>query len=188
MCLVLQACAQSWTTWRALASARPPVDVPAEPGARPRGAEDWDSAESRRMPLPSWGQDDDSGGERDVVRRRESAAERRQRQRRAPWEDRTTHKSERPPAANHRIRSRRCPFVPRRRPPPDPVRRRFLTCGGSLPRPQPRLQHWASASESCRAAVEKTLRSPCLRRAGPSARPVLDRDGWNGVRSRQPHR
>ena len=44
MCRVLQACAQSWTTWRALTSARPPGAVPDDPGARPRGAEVSDSA------------------------------------------------------------------------------------------------------------------------------------------------
>jgi hypothetical protein len=170
MCLVLQACAQSWTTWRAAASARPPVEVPAEPGARPRGAEGSDSAAGApdAVAWPETGpeQNDDSDGERDVARQagREGAAA-------SPATGlggdsaRETKASARRQRSLRRL-SRRCPAHPRHRPWRRHARPRCLTCGGSLLTAAATASAFGLGQRKFRGAVEKNPQSPCLR-AGP---------------------
>src|ERR1700687_2932954 len=97
------------------------------------------------------GQDDDSGGESDVARHR-IEIERWDRRRQAGWGFRTKHKSERPPGANLRRLSRRCPLHPFR-PSLGLTKPCCPTCDESPLRPPPPLRHWASATENCRGAV-----------------------------------
>src|SRR5258708_19727896 len=120
------------------------------------------------------GLDDDSDGESDVARHR-LEIERWDRRRQAGWGFRTKHKNERVPAAHLRKLSRHWPLHRFRRT-TGPVTTCHPTCEGSPLRPQLRLRHSASASERCQGDVEKTLRCPCLRLAGPSADRAPDRE------------